>query len=312
MKKVNLDDFVISEITKSDIYKLGPEFSSYVYRIIQNKKVMDIWCADIDDANFIRECSDELEHDTAAFQKLRPVSIVLVQNIALQMGYNMIQLMDTTSYYHGFQHIINTLKIMERFINALELDDKTADKLLTTLILHDIGRAETGHNHEKESAQFAYEYFCKNDDFIKCVFTSQDRIDIQHAIMNHEAKDDFLYDLSWFDLLVNLADKLDITKDRVNLDNPLNPDLPSYKFDLFRDIYLNVNQVNIDMHDGELLINICGNNNLNTKDLFSIPFMQQVYKISKVLAQKIDTNIKILVNGNEFTMDDNSTKKQKI
>jgi hypothetical protein len=106
-----------------------------------------------------------------------------------------------------------------------------------------------------------------------------------------------------FQLLINIVDKLDVTKERINLNNPLNPELPSYKFDVFREIYLDVNAVYPRIEDGSLKLEFECNDNMTLERLYSIPFMQTVDKLHKELASRYGLNAKteIIAKSNNYS-----------
>ena len=119
--------------------------------------------------------------------------------------------------------------------------------------------------------------------------------EIKNAILLHEQKEE-LDKLDNFQLLVNFADKLDVTKERINLDNILDPELPSYKFDVFREIYLDVNDLNILVEDGALVLDFECNDNMTLERLYSIPFMQVVDKLHKEFAKRYNLEAKTKIN----------------
>ena len=231
------------------------------------------------------------------YATLRPISTVLMLDPTIKAKYDKIQEVDTTSYYHGFQHIKNVVKNMQKFIMAFNIDDVTADKLLTAVIFHDIGRTNVGKDHDILSADYFSEYIQQDDNIFFTRISMNDEAieEIRNAILLHEQKED-LDKLNTFQLLVNLVDKLDITKDRINLNNPLNPKLPSFKFDLFREIYLDVNQLNLIIEDGALVLNFYCNNNMSLERLYSIPFMRVVDKLHKELASRYNLEAKARIN----------------
>lgn len=218
---------------------------------------------------------------------------LLLTNKNIKSKYDEIQKVDTTSYYHGYQHIMNVLKTLQKFIDLFGIDEHEADKLSIAILFHDIGRGSIGKGHEEKSANYMKEYLSKFD-LSKFNFTQEDITEIDKAIRIHEQKED-LDKLSLFELLVNFVDKLDVTKERINLNNPLNPELPSYKYDIFREIYLDVNDVNPIIEDNALVLEFEGNENLSLERLYKIPFMQVVDKLHKEFARRynLDTKVRI-------------------
>lgn len=215
---------------------------------------------------------------------------VLLLDKGIKQRYDIIQSVDTTSYYHGYKHIMNVLDILKKFIDLFNIDEHEADKLLVAILFHDIGRGKTGKGHELLSADFMRKYLQKYD-ISKFGFLEQDIDEIYEAIKIHEQKEE-LGQLTMFQLLVNFADKLDVTKERINLDNPLDPELPSYKFDVFREIYLDVNAVTPRIEDDSLVLEFECNDNMTLERLYSIPFMQVVDKLHQELANRYNLNTK--------------------
>lgn len=250
-----------------------------------------------EDMKMLASVREELPKLEREYASLRPVSTVLMLDSIIKAKYDKIQEVDTTSYYHGFQHIKNVVKNMEKFITAFNIDDVTADKLLTAVIFHDIGRTNVGKDHDKFSANYFSEYMQQDDNalFTRVSMNDEDFRVIKNAILLHEQKED-LDKLDNFQLLVNFADKLDVTKDRINLNNPIDPQLPSYKFDLFREIYLDVNDLNILVEDGTLVLDFECNDNMSLERLYSIPFMQVVDKLHKEFARRYNLEAKTKIN----------------
>ena len=221
---------------------------------------------------------------------------VLLLDKDIKQRYDAIQNVDTTSYYHGYKHIMNVLDTLRKFINLFNIDEHEADKLLVAVLFHDIGRGKTGKDHELLSADFMREYL-KKYDISKFGFSEQDLDEIYEAIRIHEQKEE-LDQLTMFQLLVNFVDKLDVTKERINLDNPLDPELPSYKFDVFREIYLDVNAVNPRIEDDSLVLEFECNDNMTLERLYSIPFMQVVDKLHQELAKRYNLKAKVCITTN--------------
>lgn len=240
---------------------------------------------------------EELRKLQREYVRLRPVSTILMLDPTIKAKYDKIQEVDTTSYYHGFQHIKNVVKNMQKLITAFNIDDVTADKLLTAVIFHDIGRTNIGKDHDKFSADYFDEYIRQDDNalFLRISINDKDIREIKNAILLHEQKEE-LDKLDNFQLLVNFADKLDVTKERINLDNLLDPELPSYKFDVFREIYLDVNDLNILVEDGALVLDFECNDNMTLERLYSIPFMQVVDKLHKEFAKRYNLEAKTKIN----------------
>lgn len=291
-KLLNQEGLTVEEINLLNrINNLANEIERDIVIIYQGE-----WDSE-EDMKMLASVREELPKLEREYASLRPVSTVLMLDPTIKAKYDKIQEVDTTSYYHGFQHIKNVVKNMEKFITAFNIDDITADKLLTVVIFHDIGRSNVGKDHDKFSANYFSEYMQQDDNafFTRVSMNDEDFRVIKNAILLHEQKED-LDKLDDFQLLVNFADKLDVTKDRINLNNPLDPQLPSYKFDLFREIYLDVNDLNIDVADGALVLDFECNDNMSLERLYSIPFMQVVDKLHKEFARRYNLKAKTKIN----------------
>lgn len=291
-KLLNQEGLTVEEINLLNrINNLANEIERDIRIIYQGE-----WDSE-EDMKMLASVREELPKLEREYASLRPVSTVLMLDSIIKAKYDKIQEVDTTSYYHGFQHIKNVVKNMEKFIAAFNIDDVTADKLLTAVIFHDIGRTNVGKDHDKFSANYFSEYMQQDDNalFTRVSMNDEDFRVIKNAILLHEQKED-LDKLDNFQLLVNFADKLDVTKDRINLNNPIDPQLPSYKFDLFREIYLDVNDLNILVEDGTLVLDFECNDNMSLERLYSIPFMQVVDKLHKEFARRYNLEAKTKIN----------------
>lgn len=257
------------------------------------------------------EAKEELEKNKKLYYGLRPVSTVLMLDPVIRQRYDDIQRVDTTSYYHGFDHIKNVIANMNKFITALGIDDKTADKLLTAVIFHDIGRTSVGKGHDINSANYFTNYVANdlsNSEFMRTSLEDNELNEIYNAILKHEAKED-LSRLSSFQLLVNLADKLDITKKRINLNGVVDANNPSA---YYREIYLDVDDVSIGLNNNTLVINIIGNDNLSSDRLFSIPFMNNMENVLEAFCKSIGKDYQLLVNNELSRQFKNTQNKGKI
>ena len=226
------------------------------------------------------------------------LSEILLTDGNIKSKYDKIQEVDTTSYYHGYNHIMNVLKMLKKFVAIFNVSEHEEDELSIAVLFHDIGRSEVGKGHELKSANYMIEYL-KKFDLSKFGYEADDLKKIYEAIVLHEQKED-LDKLTNFQLLVNFVDKLDITKERVNLNNSLNPELPSYKYDLLREIYLDVNDVEPIIDDNALILEFEGNENLSLERLYSIPFMQVVDKLHKEFASRYNLEAKVRIKTIEL------------
>ena len=251
-----------------------------------------------------------LEFYQKQYESYMPISSVLILDPIIKNRYDEIQSVDTTSFYHGIEHIKNVMLIMRKFITSLEIDQKTSDELLTAIIFHDIGRTNVGKDHDKKSASYFIDYIRNNPDNMELIssnFSSFSIERITRAILFHEQKNN-LDVLTPFELLVNLADKLDITKKRVNMNGILDDNNPA---SFYREIYLDVDDVVISKEDNTLKIDIVGNENLSSDRLFSIPFMNNMKNVLVAFSDSMGMNYKLFVNGEISYNSDSKVKKEK-
>lgn len=116
---------------------------------------------------------------------------------------------------HGMHHILNVVKYCKKLIELFSLDEVEKETLLVSAVMHDVAQVFLQANHAKNGAFIVKEMLENNEtidpSYIKSV------IDIERVcniIKCHGGKKEEEYEDKIAALLI-LADKLDITKDRI-------------------------------------------------------------------------------------------------
>ena len=170
--------------------------------------------------------------------------------------YGEIDKVNKFSSSHGIKHIKNTIALAERIEDVFNLSQKNRIMIETSLVLHDIGQLDGRIDHGKRS-----KYFAKNFLPSKNVFDKNELKIIYSAIENHDecAKLSKLKtNIDWF---VNLIDKFDFSKDRLE-DN--------YKERHKYSIYEEVDHLDFNLKDNvfNVDIKVVDNSKVKIEDLF--------------------------------------------
>lgn len=134
----------------------------------------------------------------------------LLNNEIVVSSYKKIDESNTFPANHGMKHILNTLKIAKNFENLLNLSEKEILILETCLILHDIGQVNGRLEHGYKSMKLAKEILEKYN-----FFTEYELGVIYLAVKNHDICHDHSKLKSKMEWIVNLIDKLDFSKYRL-------------------------------------------------------------------------------------------------
>lgn len=111
---------------------------------------------------------------------------------------------------HGMKHIFGVLDLIDRSKDVFELDEREVLMLKTCAILHDIGQTEGRKDHGLRGKIFAQNYLPS-----KNVFSAQELIDIYDAIEFHDEYQDYSKVPNKIAWLINVIDKLDFSKNRL-------------------------------------------------------------------------------------------------
>ena len=141
---------------------------------------------------------------------------------------------------HGMKHIYGVLDLIERSHHVFDLNEREILMLKTCAILHDLGQTQGRKDHSLRGRIFAESYLPKHN-----VFTEEELMKIYEAIEFHDEYQDYSKVPSKIAWLINVIDKLDISKNRLE-DNYLDRfDYSSYS-DIERlDFYKTENGIKI-------------------------------------------------------------------
>jgi len=124
--------------------------------------------------------------------------------------YEAIDKVNTAPANHGMKHIHGVVELADKFGKALNLTDRELLILKVCEILHDIGQVEGRENHGLKSRKFAEEYLPEKNIF------SQNELDlIYDCIEFHDECKDYSKLKTKMAYIVNVVDKLDFTKTRL-------------------------------------------------------------------------------------------------
>ena len=127
--------------------------------------------------------------------------------------YNAIDKVNITPANHGMKHILNVLDIADKFLSLYMFIEKGELIIKTALILHDIGQVDGRENHGYKSMIFAKNYL---ENFN--IFTTTELEMIYSAIETHDECYDYSLLKNEFSWLVNMIDKFDFAKNRLEKD----------------------------------------------------------------------------------------------
>lgn len=127
---------------------------------------------------------------------------------------NAFAMIDGTNKYvssHGIKHVYGCLEIARKLGSLFNLDEREQLLFEVSLVLHDIGQIEGRKNHAINSVGFAKSYLPKQNEFSELELQT-----IYDAIETHDDYGDYSRLETKIAWLVNLADKLDFSKTRVD------------------------------------------------------------------------------------------------
>lgn len=129
--------------------------------------------------------------------------------------YQAIDKVNAYPFNHGMKHINNVIALVDKIAPLFDLSEREIEILKICEILHDLGQVEGREKHGLRASTFAKDYLAN----LPGGGISQAEIsDICSAILTHDEKHDYSKlenKYSWF---VNLIDKMDFAKNRLEDD----------------------------------------------------------------------------------------------
>ena len=192
--------------------------------------------------------------------------------------YNGIESNKRIPISHGMPHILNVIGYCSKFIELFSLNDSDAEILLTAALMHDVAQIFLQPNHAKNGGWIVKEMLEYNEsidpEYIKSKIDIErvSKIVASHGGKNAEDYEDFLSGI------LILADKLDITKDRIR------PKYKKYDFLWFMDY---IEKVDLSLENNNLKVIIRTNKDVTFEELNN---KHGLDKLPKVLDRFCKTN----------------------
>ena len=187
--------------------------------------------------------------------------------------YDEIDKNNTSTIYHGKNHVLNVLDNLDKLNNLLNIEKHDLELLKIAITLHDIGHSYGEKEHYKKSEELARKY-------LKNKINNHDLEKILSAIKKHHEKEN-IKDLSIFEHLLLFSDKMDFTYKR------LNPNHKTREYLLESDIL----DINFNLENDNFIVNI-KTTNIDTDKLKFWPYYSKITKSIDEFADKINKKSK--------------------
>lgn len=211
----------------------------------------------------------------------------LLNDFVVIEEYGKIDEVNNYPFNHGLVHVTNVCHIMKNLCIELDISGDIEEALLIACVFHDIGQVDGRDSHGLKAKEFIMKNY--KTDLMNNPFYEQ----ILSAVECHD--DDEEKDLDIFCKLVQFADKMDFTKDRLEKD---------YLERFGNIIYEKIDAVNFIYDDYIFGIDIITNQDINfSEELQTNTFFNRVINITKALAKKIDRKAIICLNGINCNID---------
>lgn len=179
---------------------------------------------------------------------------------------------------HGIHHILNVVGYCKKLEELFKLDDREKDTLLVAAVMHDVAQVFLQPNHAKNGAFIVKEMLENNETIDPEYIKSKIDIDrVCNIIACHGGKKEEDYNDKLSCLLI-LADKLDITKDRIR------EEYIKYDFLWFMKY---IDKVEIDLIDNNLNIIIKTNKEVTFDELNDKHGLDKLPKILDLLCKRL-------------------------
>ena len=180
--------------------------------------------------------------------------------------------------YHDFNHVKNVANCCEQLLREFNYDEDFIYEAKIAAILHDVGCSQGKDNHPYRSYEFAKKYFKENGIALK-----HENL-ILEAIKNHSEGFDSDNILQ---LVLILADKLDITKKRLALAGKRQIGARQYQF---------INDIKIKIKDKTLLIQFNCDKQLDLNELNEDYFTPKVFKAVRAFSKQMNLKPQLFIN----------------
>jgi HD superfamily phosphohydrolase YqeK len=212
---------------------------------------------------------------------MNPIDIILNDNYIIETfdKISSLENSEPNEYgvaHHGLIHSINVSKTIEYIMNKLNYSYDYIIAGRVSAIMHDLGCINGKSDHASRSHEIAKKYLKKLD--IKY------KKEILNAILNHSNCTNASGDL---DIILFLADKLDIAKDRVGPGG--------YDFIGMRQLQY-IEKIIIYIENQVLTVEFLTSSALNFEELNNFYFIDKVFDSIKKFSNKFSLSYKIIIN----------------
>lgn len=185
--------------------------------------------------------------------------------------------------YHNFTHALNVVSISEEILTKLNYSDDIIESVKIAALLHDTGATLGKDGHAERSYVFAKKYFEKNnirlkyhDDILEAIRIHSDGFDTDNIIA----------------LALILADKLDITKDRVA---PYGESVEGMRQLLY------INNIRIDVNDNIFDVYIECDDEIDVNELLDFYFMRKVLRSVVSFSNRLNLKSNVYLNNDRIS-----------
>ncbi len=184
----------------------------------------------------------------------------LIQSPDVIELYEKIQKLETndTRLKHGMSHVLNVVKNTEIILRQLNAEEDYIDAAKISALLHDIGSVHGYEDHAFHSYVWASEYFRKHNIILPY------HTEVLYAIRDHN---DFFESISLMTLVLILADKLDITKERLTQSGKETEGIRQLQY---------IDSIDVSIEDNILHINLNTSHDLNIGEMIHLNFIQKL------------------------------------
>lgn len=187
---------------------------------------------------------------------------------------------------HGMPHILNVMGYCLRFSELFKLNNKDKDTLLTAALMHDVAQIFLQPNHAKNGEWIVKEMLENNESFEPEYIKSNVDIDRVAKIVGcHGGKKEEEYN-DFLAAILILADKLDITKDRIR------PKYKKYDFLWCMDY---IEKVDLELNDNNIDVIINTNKIATFDELNDKHGLDKLPKVFDIFCNKYNFTYKIIV-----------------
>ena len=187
---------------------------------------------------------------------------------------------------HGMPHILNVVSYCKRLAELFNIEEREKDTLLTAAVLHDVAQVFLQPNHAKNGAIIVKEMLENNESISPELIKS--KVDVERVcklVKNHGGKKEEEYEDFLSGLLI-LADKLDITKDRIR------PKYKKYDFLWFMEY---IEKVDLELENNNINIIIKVNKEITFEELNNKHGLDKLPKVFDAFCKKYNLTYKINV-----------------